>query len=166
MNILKIALIIGINFILETTILPNFKIFGTMPNLGIVIVIAIALLKGRKTGSIVGLIVGILNDVIFSRVIGVNAFLYFFIGYLVGMTESKLSKDNILIPFIITMVSTIGYHLFYYIFMFFLNYNINFPAFFKKVVLFEMVYNGIIAIFIHRWFSKIFVDPGVSFRKK
>lgn len=166
MNTLIIGLIIVINFILESAVFPNFKIFGILPNTGLIIIVAIALLKGRKTGSIVGLIIGLLQDVIFSRVIGVNGFLYFFIGYFIGMAESKLSKDNILIPFIITLGSTIGYHAFYYLFMFFLNYSTNFPVFFKKVVLFEMIYNGIIAVFIYKWFSKIFVAPSAMFRRR
>ncbi|NMB26874.1 MAG: rod shape-determining protein MreD [Tissierellia bacterium] len=166
MNILAIFLIIVINFILQSTILSYFRIFGILPNTSLIIIVVIALLKGRKTGSIIGLIMGLLQDIVFSPVIGVNAFIYFFIGYFIGMAENKLSKDNALIPFVITLGSTIGYHLFYYLFMFFLGHNLNFSVFFKKIVIFETVYNSLLSILFYKWFSKIFIIPSIRFRRK
>ena len=166
MNIIIYILIIVINFIFQSTLLPYMSVFGVLPNTSIIIIVIIALLKGRKVGSIVGLSMGLLQDIIFSPVIGVNGFIYFFIGYLVGMTESRLSKDNILIPFIMTAAATIGYHLFYYLFMFFLAYNINFSAFFKKTILLEMVYNSLLSILVYKWFSKIFIVPSIRFGRK
>ncbi len=56
----------------------------------------------------------------------------FFIGYFIGMAANKLSKDNGLIPFVVTIGSTIGYHLLHYLFMFFLGHNLNLLVFFKE----------------------------------
>ncbi|NLJ78748.1 MAG: rod shape-determining protein MreD [Tissierellia bacterium] len=166
MNTFIIVLLILSNFILETTLFPHFNVFRILPNMGLVIVVSVAILRDRKTGSIVGLTVGLLQDTIFSGVIGINAFIYFFLGYFAGMAGSKLSRDNVLTPFILTLGSTIAYHLFYNLFMFFLNYNIGFSTFFKEIVLMEMIYNSIIAIFICRWLSKIFIVPTVRFRRR
>ncbi len=166
MNILIIFLIIVINFILQSTILSYASIFGILPNTSLIIIVTIALLKGKKTGSITGLLVGLLQDIMFSPVIGVNGFIYFFIGYFVGMSEGKLSKDNMLIPFIMTAGTTIAYHLFHCLFMFFLAHNIDFSAFFKKVVFFEMIYNSLLSILFYRWFSKIFIIPSIRFGRK
>ncbi len=160
------ALIIIGNFILQSTVFSQISIFGVVPNTGLIIIVTIALLKGRRIGGVVGLLVGLLQDIIFSPVIGVNGFIYFFIGYFVGMSEDKLSKDNLLIPFIITGVSTIAYHVFYYIFMYFLGYSIYFTVFFKEVVILEILYNSFISIFIYKWFSKIFVIPSIRFRRR
>ena len=166
MNILVIFLIIIINFIFQSTILSHINIFGVLPNTSLIIVVVIALLRGRKIGSVAGLLTGLLQDIIFSPVIGVNGFIYFFIGYFVGMTENKLSKDNILIPIIITAGVTISYHLLYYLFMFFLAQSVSFSIFFKKVVLFEMVYNSILSILFYKWFSKMFIVPSIRFRRR
>lgn len=166
MNILIIFLIIIINFIFQSTVLPYFSIFGVLPNTSLIIIVVISLLKGRKTGSVVGLLTGLLQDIIFSPVIGVNAFIYFFIGYLVGMAENKLSKDNLLIPFIMTIGATIGYHLFYYLFMFFLGHSINFSIFFRSIVIFEIFYNSLLSILFYKWFSKVFVVPAIRFGRK
>ncbi|CCQ98390.1 conserved membrane hypothetical protein [[Clostridium] ultunense Esp] len=159
-------LIIIINFILQSTILHYFNIFDVVPNTSLVIIIVIALLRGKKTASIAGLIAGLLQDIIFSPVIGINGFIYFFVGYFVGMAENKLSKDNILIPFIMTLISTICYHLVYYLFMYFLSFNIPFFAFFKNVVVIEMLYNSLISIILYKWFSRIFVIPSIRFGRR
>lgn len=166
MNILAIVLIIIINFILQSTILPNINIFGILPNTGLIIIVAIALLRGSKAGSIVGLIIGFLQDIFFSPVIGVNPLIYFFIGYSIGMAENKLSKDNILIPFILTAIATIFYHLFYFLSMYFLGHNISFVVFFKKVVLFEMIYNSILSMLLYKGLSKIFIVPSIRFGRR
>ncbi len=160
-----LLIIIG-NFILQSTVLSHINIFGVAPNTGLIIIVAIGLLKGRRFGSIIGLIIGLLQDVIFCPVIGVNGFVYFFIGYIVGMTENKLAKDNLLIPFLATAISTIVYHGLYYIFMFFLGYNIDFSAFFKNVVILETLYNSLISMLIYKWFSNIFIVPSIRFTRR
>ncbi|MCF6465376.1 rod shape-determining protein MreD [Clostridium sp. Cult2] len=166
MIIFVTLLIIIINFILQSTILHYFSIFDVVPNTALVIIVIIGLLRGKKAASIVGLLAGLLQDIIFSPVVGINGFIYFFIGYFVGMAENKLSKDNILIPFFITLVSTICYHLFYYLFMFFLSHNISFLDFFKNIIIIEMIYNSLISIILYKWFSKIFVIPSIRFRRR
>ncbi len=72
------ALIIIGNFILQSTVFSQISIFGVVPNTGLIIIVTIALLKGRRIGGVVGLLVGLLQDIIFSPVIGVNGFIYFF----------------------------------------------------------------------------------------
>ena len=160
------ALIIVENYILQSTILSHINVFGIIPNTGLIIIVAIALLRGRRTGGIVGLLVGLLQDVMFSPVMGVNGFYIFFVGYFVGMIEDKLSKDNLLIPFIMTAGTTIVYHLLYYMFMYFLGYGIDFSVFFKDVVILETLCNGFISILIYKWFSKIFIVPSIRFGRR
>lgn len=166
MTVFIISLIIIINFILQSTAISYFSIFGVVPNTSLIIIVAIALLKGKKVGSTTGLLIGLLQDIVFSSVIGVNAFIYFFIGYLMGMAEDKLSKENILLPVIMSIITTIGYHFFYFLFMFFLNYDISFSIFFKQIVIIEMIYNSLLSIFLFKLFSKIFVMPSITFGKK
>lgn len=163
---LVLLLIIIVNFILESTIIHYFNIFGVVPNTALIVTVIIALLKGKNVGSIVGLISGLLQDIIFSPVIGINGFILFFTGFLIGFMEGKLSKDNILIPIMLTLISTIGYHLLYSLFLYFLAYNIPIIAFFKEVVLFEMVYNGVISVLVFKGFSKIFIIPPIRFGKR
>lgn len=161
-----ITLIILVNFIFQSTIFQHIAIMGVIPNTALIIVVCIALLKGEKTGGIVGLCVGLLQDLIFSPTVGVNAFILFFIGYFIGYNENKLYKETLAIPFIFSAIATAIYHLIYYVFMFFLSKSVPFGQFFKNVVLIEIIYNSFLAMPIYRWFSSIFVTPSFTFRRR
>lgn len=161
-----IILTIFINFIFESTILNRLAIFGVVPNIGLILVVIIALSRGRNVGGIAGLVTGLLADMMFSPVIGVKAFIYFFIGYTVGMSENKLSRDNIFIPILMTIASTFFYHVMYILFMFFLNNKIYVGELFRYVFLLELLYNTILVIPLYKWLSKLYALKGMSFRRR
>jgi rod shape-determining protein MreD len=165
-TILIIFLTIIINFILQSTILPYISILGVVPNTTLVIVVIISLLRGKYYGSFTGLIMGLLQDIIFSPVIGVNGFIYFFIGYFVGLGENRLSKDSVLIPILITIVSTLFYNFAYYVFMFFLSREILFLPLVKNIVPIEVLYNSLVSIGIYKIFSKILIVPSIRFGRR
>ena len=166
MSILILAVVVLLNFILQSTIFPYMAIFGVVPNTALLIVMFISLLKGKYYGGFIGIIVGLLQDIIFSSVIGINSFIYFFAGYLTGMAENKLSRDNMFIPILFSLIGTIYYNFTYYTFMFFLSENIPFLSFSKYIMLIEMLYNIVLAIPIYLVLSKIFVEPTIQFDRK
>lgn len=163
MTVLIMILIILLNFFLQSAILPYINILGVVPNTALLIVISIALFKGRYYGGFIGLTIGLLQDIVFSPTIGVNAFIYFFIGYLIGSVGNKLTKENIFIPILLSTLCIILYNFSYYVFMFFLSQNIPFLSFAKDVLIIEIIYSGILSIPIYKVFSKIFVVPKIRF---
>ncbi len=163
MIVFVLSIVVLINFLLQSSILPYISVLGVVPNTALIIIICVALYKGRYYGGFVGLVIGIVQDIVFSPVIGVNAFIYFFAGYLVGLVENKLTKENILIPILFSILGTIYYNFSYYIFMFFLSRDIPFLSFAKDILIIETIYNGILSIPIYKIFSKIFVVPKIRF---
>ncbi len=166
MIILILALVIFMNLFLQSSILPYISIMGVVPNTALIIVISIALYKGRIFGGVTGLLIGLIQDIVFSPVIGINAFIYFFIGYSIGLIENKLTRDNIIIPLIFSIFGIIFYNFSYYVFMFFLSRDIPFLSFAKDVLLIEIIYTGVLSIPMYKIFSKIFVVPTINFGKR
>ena len=166
MSILILIIVVLLNFLLQSTILPYIAILGVVPNTTLLIVMSISLFKGKYYGGFTGLIIGLLQDIIFSSVIGINSFIYFFAGYITGMVENKLSRENPFIPILFSLVGTIYYNFMYYIFMFFLSTNIPFLSFSKSIMLVEILYNIIAAIPIYMIFSKMFKEPTIKFARK
>lgn len=158
-------IIIIVNFILQSTVFQHIAIFGVVPNTALIILVSIALIKGEKTGGIIGLIIGFLQDLFFSITLGPHAFVYFFVGYCIGKAEQKVYKDSMFIPIIFTAISTIAYYLLYYIIMYFLSKKVSFTFMFKNVGIKELVYNCILIIPIYKWFLKIFTVPSMKFRR-
>lgn len=161
-----IAIIVLVNFIIESTILHHVSIFGVVPNTSLIIIVCISILSGKKTGSILGLILGFLQDMIFYDVIGVHALIYFIIGYVIGLTDKKVFKENLFLPFVFTAISTFAFHLSYYVFMYFLSINIDMIKFIRNVVIIETFYNSLISVFFYKQFLKLFRQPQITFGKK
>jgi len=159
-------LVVFINLILQTTIFPYIPILGVVPNISLLIVMTIALYKGRIYGGLISIVIGLMQDILFSPIIGLNAFIFFFAGYLIGLIENKLIKDNILIPIFLSIIGTIYYNFAYYIFMFFLSQEIEFLSFAKNILVVETIYNGLLAIPVYKIFSKIFTVPQIRFGSK
>lgn len=166
MTIFILLLVVLVNFILQSTILPYMPILGVVPNISLLVVITISLYKGKLYGGIIGIIIGLIQDILFSPIIGLNAFIFFFAGYLIGLIENKLIKDNIIIPILLSIIGTLYYNFTYYIFMFFLSHEIEFLSFAKDVLLIETIYNSVLIVPIYIIFSKIFTVPQIRFGSK
>ncbi len=158
-------IIIIVNFILQSTIFQHIAILGVVPNTALIIIVSLALIKGREIGGLIGLLVGLLQDILFSKTIGPNGFAYFFIGYYVGKSGQKVYKESLIVPIVFTAISTGVYYLLYYILMYFLSKNISFGFILKNVGIVEIIYNTVIAIPIYKWFLKIFTIPSIRFKR-
>lgn len=165
LTIFLLVLIIILNFILNITILPYFEILGSIPNTALAMIVVIALSKGKYYGGFFGIFIGLLHDIFFSAHVGINAFIYFFIGYSIGRLENLFIRDNIINPVIFTSLSTIVYNLFYFVYLYFINIEFSFMYFIQKITSLEIVYNAFFAIIIYKIFRKIFDQPRLSFNR-
>lgn len=166
MIIFTFILLVLLNFLLQSSFFPYASVFGVVPNTSIIIIICIALFKGKYYGAIFGLLIGLLQDVIFSPIIGINAFVYFFLGYFLGSIENNLISSNALIPLILSILGVIYYNFAYYIFTYFLSQEVPFLSFARRILATEIIYTGILSIPIYKVFSKIFTSPTISFNRK
>lgn len=150
MRILITALIILVNFILQTTLFPLLAIQGIFPNTALIIVTSYALLRGSKEGAIVGGFTGLLMDVFFSSMIGFYTLLYLVIGLFFGRSQRTFYRENYLLPVIFCTASTIIYQAVIYItgFMFRVEGNILF--FLISMLLPEIVYTAIVTVLVYR----------------
>lgn len=165
LTIFLMILIIVINFLLNITILPYFEIMGIVPNTAIAMVVVIALSKGRYYGGFFGIFIGLLHDLFFSSHIGINALIYFFLGYLIGYLEGIFARDNLINPIIFTALGTVFYNLTYFAYLYFSNVDFTAAFLFQRVISIEIIYNGLIAIIIYKIFKKIFDQPRLRYTR-
>ena len=151
-----ISLIILFNLILQSTLFRQIEIYGVAPNTALILVISFAIYSGRNKGAIIGFFVGILQDIIFGRTVGLNALVFMIIGYLVGLMDQKIFKDNLLIPFILTASITIVYETINLLLIFLLGYRVELLNIIKKMLITEVIYNSVTSLIIHRYISKLF----------
>lgn len=94
-------------FTVQTTIVRILSPFGLIPDLILLLVIAIALLKGPVVGMGIGLVGGLLTDCLAGGIIGVHAIAKMVIGLSCGFLEKNIFKDNFLVPIVIGWIATL-----------------------------------------------------------
>ncbi|MCT4508335.1 MAG: rod shape-determining protein MreD [Tepidibacter sp.] len=103
-----ILILIGIFIIIiENSIVNYIDIFNISLNLCIIYISIISLFIKRNDGALIGLILGILKDILIGRFIGVNALVFFIIGYLYGILKDKIFKESVTSILILTFFSSL-----------------------------------------------------------
>ena len=121
MNKFKTFLIAFISFILQVTVFSKVNIFGSNINIIIGLIICLSLILGSKSGAYTGLFIGLLEDLMFSNIIGIRALSYFLIGHIVGDKKFRFKSDKntgIILTFVFTIINFAFVSLLTYIFKF------------------------------------------------
>ncbi len=66
--------------LLQTTVFPNLVFFSMTPSLILPYIAWVAILHGPTWGGYTGLALGLMEDVMFSEILGIHALLFFLIG--------------------------------------------------------------------------------------
>jgi len=159
-----ISLIIILNLILQSTVFQWIKIYGVLPNTALILVVSLSIYNGKNNGAIIGFCIGILQDIIFGRIIGSNALIFMLIGYLVGLMDQKIFKENLIIPFVLTALATVFYETINLLLIFSLGYRIELFNVLKKMLIAEVIYNSILSPFIYFYVSKFFKSNAMKKR--
>ncbi|MCD6471987.1 rod shape-determining protein MreD [Candidatus Aerophobetes bacterium] len=93
--------------ILQITLIGGFQIKRGSPDLFLILLVLWAWYNGWRQGVISGFIIGILKDVLFFPLWGVNAFTLCIVGFLVGEIREKVYEENLILLLIIMCLSTI-----------------------------------------------------------
>jgi len=143
-----LLLIAFIIFILHSTLFQFLRIYGIMPNISLIFIVAFSALYPEKEGPILAVFLGVFQDVFLSITLGINLLLYVPIAYAIHAMEDSLFKDNFLTPVVFIGASTLFYYLAYFGFMYFLGSNIVFEPFMIAGAK-EMLYNIVVGIFVY-----------------
>ncbi|SHJ52706.1 rod shape-determining protein MreD [Tepidibacter formicigenes] len=147
-----ILVVLGITVvILENSVLNYIDIFSLSINMSIIYISIISLFLKRNQGAFIGLIVGLFKDILVGRFLGVNAVLFFLIGYIYGILQDKIFKDNSITIVILIFFSSIFESSINFIFFksFFGSDKIIFSIY-KGFIVIPLL-NVIVALFVHRF---------------
>lgn len=152
LRIVLVGILVIISYVFQTTCSHVLSMGVAAPNLLMIFVCSYALLRGKKEGMYVGFAIGLLVDLYFGyfEVVGINAFVYMMIGFLVGLFHDILYLEDILIPMTVVGVCDFVYNFVYYIITFLLRNKLDFVYYIKAIILPEVVYTVFLTVFIYR----------------
>jgi rod shape-determining protein MreD len=104
-----------VGWLVQATLLPAIAIMGTTPDIALVMIISIAILRGEIEGAIFGFCAGLFQDIMGAGVIGIFALLGFLTGYFCGRPFRDFFKDNYFLPFFMVLGVSAAYQFVYFI---------------------------------------------------
>lgn len=120
-----------------------------MPNLFIIYVLFIGLFASRTIGTIYGVGIGLMLDLLLGQQVGINAVTLGIVGFLAGIFDKNFSKDSRMTIMLMVFGSTFLVEVLNYI----LNYmflSINVEIFtFLTILIVEIIYNLILTIILY-----------------
>lgn len=102
-------------FLLQSTVLIHFSVFGIAPNLVLCLTACFSFLYEKPYGMVMGVLFGLLLDLCFGPVIGVAALSLFLAALSLGFLRGYLYQESVLSMFFAALISTVVYEAVYFI---------------------------------------------------
>lgn len=144
------SIIVLLCFLLQTTVFQGLALSGEVPNLILIAVVAVAYMRGRKEGMLIGFFSGLLIDLVYGDLVGMNAILYVIMGYLVGMCNEIYYRDELSVPIILIAISDFMFNFAYYVFNFLLRGRLDVLYYIRRTILPEVVYTVLVAVVLYQ----------------
>lgn len=155
LRILIYAAFLFLLLILQSTLLGYVSIYNVKPNLLVIFVVSVALLRGDKEGAVVGFFAGLMLDMAFGKLLGFYALLGMYLGFAVGSVNKRLYRDNFFVILFFTFVSTALYESSVHILSTLMTGTTDIIWTFTMKILPEAIYNSIVSILIFSVVKKI-----------
>ena len=106
---LKVALVVFIAAMLQVSVVTSFELAGGAPDLLLVTLVAVALLRGPVDGALAGFFAGLVVDTATLATLGVTSLLLTIAGYWSGRYGETTARDRAHAPFLAVLVVTVLY---------------------------------------------------------
>ena len=140
--------LIALAVVLQSTLLHWVAIRGVIPDLGLIILVFVAIRRGSMTAQLSGFAAGIVEDFLSLSPLGFHAFIRTMVGFLYGLTVGSIFVDPILMPLILTIVATFFKGLISSLLVSFLSIPAAGFSVFAGPLWIELGYNAVLAPFL------------------
>jgi len=134
---------------LETSIFGEMTLYGTKPQLLLLVTVAIALSEGPLLGMTAGFTFGLLTDMVLGLPAGVTALTYTLAGYVVGRIRMQMQAPSAWMPIGMIAFATLAAMLFYGAFSLVLGQESLPPGRVLRHAVQGALYNGLLTPFLY-----------------
>ena len=107
LDVVKAGALLFLVAIVQVSLLANVDVFGGMPNLLLVTIVSVALLRGSIFGAAGGFFGGLLVDTANLETLGLTSLVLTVGGYWIGRYGETTGRDRTHAPFVSVAVATI-----------------------------------------------------------
>ena len=102
----RVPLVLVTAMVVHTVVLSQFRFFGIMPDLMLLLAVAAGLEAGTAYGAVGGFISGMIADLFLPTPLGLSALVYCLTGYATGVTKAGLLEAAWWFPMVIVFVGS------------------------------------------------------------
>jgi rod shape-determining protein MreD len=99
--------VVVLAFMLQLSVMPQFKVFGVQPDLILVVAVIVAVQEGPIAGAVVGFAGGMLQDIVSPQLMGVSALTKTLAAFFAGAMKDFFMTYSILLPVVLVFLATI-----------------------------------------------------------
>ncbi len=100
-RLVPLAVLVLTTVVVQVSLMPHLRLFGVVPDLGLVLAIAIAYHDGSETAAVAGFLTGVGFDLFLRTPVGASALAYAVTGYLAGVVQTGLLRANRWLPLLL-----------------------------------------------------------------
>jgi len=156
MQSLYFLVLILFALILQTTAFNYLAIYGIKPNLILILVILNGFLRGTREGAFLGFSAGLMQDLVSGGVFGLNALTKLVAGYLAGLGEGRLYRENRVIAAGLTWVCTLGAQLIFYILLLLIDVSVPLVEALVYIILPSAFYNALVVLIVYMYYYRFY----------
>jgi rod shape-determining protein MreD len=105
----KVAVLVLVATVLQTSVFADVSVLGGTPDVLLVTLVSIALLRGALVGAITGFAAGLLVDVALLGTLGETSLLLTVVGFWAGRYGETTARDRRAAPFLAVLAATLVY---------------------------------------------------------
>ena len=152
MRFYLLVLLMLVALFVQVTLLGFITIWGVKPDLVLIIITFNAFLRGSKEGALIGFLGGLFEDLAVGSYIGMNALSMMAAGYLIGLAESKLYKDSLIMVSFLVWFSSFTAQVLNYLLLSMVEVYISPGVAFISVIIPTAIYTAVVAPLFYRKF--------------
>lgn len=145
-------------FLLQNTVMTKLNIAGIVPDLIVVLVVAVGYQKGKLQGMVIGIAGGLILDLTFGSLIGVYALAYMFIGYGAGFFTNYYIKYDTFLPAAMTAVAEFVFSLYGYIVNLLVNGRFDILYYMRRIIFPNVLYTAVVGILLYKLLDYIYIS--------
>ena len=108
-DLVKGVVLVFVVAVLQTTVFSTVDILGGVPDVSLVVLVCVALLRGPVAGALCGFVAGLVVDVATLDTLGVTSLLLVLVGYWIGRYGETLAQERRPRPYLAVVAATVLY---------------------------------------------------------
>ena len=152
--------ILVFSLVLQYTAVRHVSLLGVRPNLPLVAIIAIGIASGPEPAALAGFILGLYQDSVSGKILGMYALFYLYVGVIAGLLSKRNSMKSlpasIVMTYVLSAVTEVSIYLFGYVIPILRSGHTPNASFFYalgRIIPIASLMNAVLAIFYYLLFK-------------